>query len=299
MRLGLVILLCLLNVGCAILRKDKEEKVETRQEREQAEVVLKPSEVMKQKSSDIASPVSDRFYMRLTYFQPALETLLRVDSTGSTTPDGTLLSAEDDLGLDDVADQMRMEFDIRMRERNHLRVDYFKLNRFQQTQLARDIEFGDFTFNAGDTFRAKLDWRMLSLTYTYSLLKFERFEAGLGLGIHILEVKAEGNEPGTLNREGDSEVGAAPTIAANAAFRISKRWAITARAQQFKLEEEDEFSGELSEFHADIQYRWRKNFAVGLGYTSLVTNLDILDADQPFRFDMDASGPELFFRASF
>jgi hypothetical protein len=38
---------------------------------------------------------------------------------------------------------------------------------------------------------------------------------------------------------------------------------------------------------------------VGLGYTSLVTNLDILDAEQPFRFDMNASGPELFFRASF
>jgi hypothetical protein len=299
MRVGLVILLCLLNVGCAILRKDKEEKVETRQDRQQAEEVLKPSEALKPESSELASPVSDHFYMRLTYFQPTLQTQLRVDSTGSDAPDGTLLSAEEDLGLDDVADQARLEFDIRMGERNHLRVDYFKLNRFQQSRLARDIEFGDFTFNAGDTFRATLDWRVLSLTYTYSLLKSERFEAGLGLGIHLLEVKAEGSEPGTLNREGDSEVGAAPTIAANAAFRISKRWAITARAQQFKLERDNEFSGEMSDFHADIQYRWRKNFAVGLGYTSLVTNLDIIDADQPFMFDMDASGPELFFRASF
>ena len=163
-----------------------------------------------------------------------------------------------------------------MGERNHVRVDYFKLNRFQETQLARDIEFGDFTFDAGDTFRSKLDWRMLSLTYTYSLLKSERFEAGLGLGIHILEVKAEGSEPGTLNREGDSEVGAAPTFAANAAFRISKRWAVTARAQTFQLERENEFSGELSDFHADVQYRWRKNFAVGLGYTRLVTDIDII-----------------------
>ncbi len=299
MRLGLVILLCLLNTGCALWRKDRAEPVESRQDREKAEPVLKPSEVLKPKSSELASPVSDHFYMRLTYFQPTVATELRVDSTGAPVPDGTVLSAEEDLGLDDVADQARIEFDIRMGERNHMRVDYFKLNRFQQTQLARDIEFGDFTFNAGDTFRSKLDWRMLSLTYTYSLLKSERFEAGLGLGIHILEVKAEGNEPGTLNREGDSEVGAAPTFAANAAFRISKRWAITARAQTFQLEREDEFSGELSDFHADVQSRWRKNFAVGLGYTRLVTDIDIIDADQPFRFDLDASGPELFFRASF
>jgi hypothetical protein len=299
MRLGLVILLCFLNAGCAIWRKDRAEPVETRQDREKAEEVLKPSEVLKPKSAELASPVSDHFYMRLSYFQPTLTTELRVDSTGANTPDGTLLSAEEDLGLDDVANQARIEFDIRMGERNHMRVDYFKLNRFQQTQLARDIEFGDFTFNAGETFRSKLDWRMLSLTYTYSLLKSERFEAGLGLGIHILEVKAEGSEPGTLNREGDSEVGAAPTFAANAAFRISKRWAITARAQTFQLEHENEFSGELSDFHADVQYRWRKNFAVGLGYTRLVTDIDIQDADQPFQFDLDASGPELFFRASF
>jgi hypothetical protein len=299
MRLGLVILLSLLMTGCAIWRKDREEPVETRQEREKAEPVLKPSEVLMPKSRELASPVSDHFYMRLTYFQPALTTELRVDSSGSTEPDGDLLSAEDDLGLDDVADQARIEFDIRLRERNHVRIDYFKLNRFRETTLARDIEFGDFTFNEGDTFRSKLDWRMLSLTYSYSLLKSERFEAGLGLGLHLIEVKAEGSEPGTLNREGDSEVGAAPTFAINAAYRISKRWAITARGQMFSLDRENEFSGEIGDFHADIQYRWRKNFAVGLGYSRLFANVDIIDADQPFMFDMDASGPELFMRASF
>lgn len=299
MRLGLVILLSMLMTGCAIWRKDREEPVETRQEREKAEPVLKPSEVLQPKSNELASPVSDHFYMRLTYFQPALTTELRVDSSGSTTPDGTLLSAEDDLGLDDVANQARIEFDIRLKERNHVRVDYFKLSRFQEKTLERTIDFGDFRFNAGDTFRSKLDWRMLSLTYSYSLLKSERFEAGLGLGLHLIEVKAEGSEPGTLNREGDTEVGAAPTVALNAAYRISKRWAVTARGQLFSLERESEFSGELADFHADVQYRWRKNFAVGLGYSRLFANVDIVDADQPFMFDMDASGPELFFRASF
>lgn len=299
MRLGLVILLSLLMTGCAIWRKDRDEPVSTRQEREKAEPVLKPSEVLKPPSAELASPVSDRFYTRITYFQPTIETQIRVDSTGANTPDGTLLSAENDLGLDDEANQARIEFDFRLGERNHVRIDYFKLNRFKEVQLARPIEFGDYTFDAGDTFRSKLDWRMLSLTYSYSLLRSERFEAGLGLGVHLVEVKAEGQEPGTLRREGDSEVGIAPTVAINAAFRISKRWSITARAQTIELERENEFSGQLSDFHADLQYRWRKNFAVGLGYTRLIADVDIMDADQPFMFDMDASGPELFFRASF
>jgi hypothetical protein len=298
MRLGLVLLLCLLNTGCALWRKDREEPVENGPRQQTAEPVLKPSEALKPKSLELASPVSDLFYIRGTYFQGTVDTVLRVDSTGSTTQDGTVVSGEDDLGLDDVVDQARMEFDIRMGERNHLRIDYFKLDRFSQQPLPRDIEFGDFDFEEGDTFRTTLDWRMLGLTYTYSLFRSDRFEAGAGLGIHIIEAKAEGMEPGTLNIQKDSEAGPFPTIAVNGAFRISKRWAITARGQTFTANT-DRFEGTLSDYHADVQYRWRKNFAVGLGYSSIEVDLDVMDADQPFLFQMDTSGPEIFFRAAF
>lgn len=298
MRLGLVIVLSLLMTGCAIWRKDKEEPVENRSEREKAEPVLKPSEALKPEKNDIASPVSDRFYVRGSAFQGAVATQMRVDSTGATTPDGTLLSAEDDLGLDDTIEQARIEFDVRLKERNHVRVDYFKLDRFHQVVLPEDIEFGDFSFDAGDTFRSRLDWRALSLTYTYSLFKAERFEAGLGLGLHIFEIHAEGGEPGTLSRDRGDEAGAFPTVALNAAYRISKRWAVTARYNALKVDVDDG-TGEYIDAHADIQYRWRKNFAVGIGYTNLSIDLDLDDVDEPLFFNMDTKGPELFFRASF
>jgi hypothetical protein len=298
MRLGLIVLLCLLNTGCALWRRDQAEPVENRSREEKGEVVLKPSEALKPESLEIASPISDRFFVRGMYFQGNVETLLRVDSTGATTPDGTLLSGEDDLGLDDVVNQGRMEFDIRMGERNHIRIDYFKLNRFSEQALARDIEFGDFTFQAGDTFRAVLDWRMLGITYTYSLFRGERFEAGVGLGLHVLEAKAEGSEPGTLNREQDTEAGIFPTIAVNGAFRITRRWSVTVRGQSFSASPEG-FDGTLSDYHADVQFRWRKNLAFGIGYSAIEVDLDVIDADQPFLFNMNTSGPELFFRASF
>jgi len=298
MRLGLILLLCLLNTGCALWRRDRAEPVENGPREQKAEPVLKPSEALKPDSQGIASPVSDYFYMRGTYFQGKVDTLLRIDSTGATAPDGTVVSGEDDLGLDDVVDQARMEFDFRMGERNHMRIDYFKLNRYNQGPLPRDIDMGDFTFEEGDQFRAKIDWRMLSLTYTYSLFRAERFEAGLGLGLHILEMSAEGSEPGTLNREKDSEAGAFATIAVNGAYRISKRWAVTARGQSLSVNEEG-VAAALSDYHVDVQYRWRKNFAIGLGYSAIDIDLDVIDADQPFFFQMDTSGPELFFRASF
>ena len=298
MRLGLIVLLCLLNTGCALWRRDREEPVENGPRQEKAEPVLKPSEALKPKSLEIASPISDHFYMRGTYFQGTVTTTVRLDSSGATVPDGTVLSAETDLGLDDVVNQARMEFDVRMRERNHVRIDYFKLNRFKQVTLPRDIDFGDFSFDEGDLFRTKLDWRQLSITYTYSVFKFERFEAGVGLGLHIIEAKAEGSEPGTLNREQDSEVGIFPTIAANVAYRISKRWAVTARGQSFSAGV-DGFNGTLSDFHGDIQYRFKKTLVMGLGYSMVKSEIEVVDTDQPLLFNMDTSGPELFFRVSF
>ena len=39
--------------------------------------------------------------------------------------------------------------------------------------------------------------------------------------------------------------------------------------------------------------------AIGLGYSKIETNLQVFDTDQPLRFDLDTSGPEIFFRASF
>jgi len=300
MRLGLILLLCLLNTGCALWRRDRAEPVENGPREQKAEPVLKPSEALKPDTLDIASPVSDHFYMRGTYFQGTVDTVLRIDSTGATSPDGTVLSGEDDLGLDDVVDQARMEFDIRMGERNHVRIDYFKLNRFSQQPLPRDIQFGDFPFPEDTLFRSQLDYRMLSLTYTYSLFRAERFEAGLGLGLHIIEMTAEGGEPGTLERERDSEAAIAPTLALNAAYRISKRWAVTARGQAFSYSDDEEgFDGALSDYHIDVQYRWRKNFAIGLGYSAIDIDLEVANADNPFLFQMNTTGPELFFRASF
>jgi hypothetical protein len=297
MRLALVLVLSLVVSGCAIVRRDKEEPVESPPTRNKAEPVSKPSDVLRPDKLEVASPVSDHFAFRIIYFQPSVSTAFRLDSTNGLN-DGTPLSAENDLGLDDQVNQFRAEFDMRMGERHHLRADFFKLSRFHQLALARDINFGDFTFAQGTQFRTNLDWRVMSLTYTYQFLKFDRFEAGAGLGVHIIQAQASGGTPGTLNRERDTEVGIFPTVAVNAAFRVSKRWSVTARGQSFKASPEG-FDGTMSDYHFDLQYRWRENLAVGLGWSMLESNLEVTDTDQPLLFDLKTTGPELFFRASF
>ncbi len=297
MRVALVVVLGLVMSGCAVTRRDAEEPVENRGPRQsQAEEVLKPSEVLKPKSREIASPSTDKFYMRGVYFPASVETEIQLDSASGVP--GTLLSAEDDLGLDDKVDLGRMDFSIRMARRHNVRVDFFKLNRFSQDVLPRDIEFGDFTFDEGTNFRAKLDWRVLTLTHTYSFFQNERLEAGVGLGIHLIEAHAEGMEPGTNNREAADEVGIFPTINGIFSWRITKRFAFTARALWFSAAPE-EFDGTMSEYHADVQFRATNNLAVGLGYTKMSTELQVFDAEDPLLFNLNTAGPEVFIRFSF
>jgi len=308
MRFGLVLLLCLLNTGCAVWRRDREEPVENGPRPQTAEPVLKPSEALKPESLAIASPISDRFYVRISAFGASPETNLRLDRTQPTgiiipcigITCGTELVGEEDLALDDQVEQARMEFDVRMSDRNHLRIDYFKLNRFGDVIVTDPIRFGDQIYTANDNIRTNLDWRVLSLTWTYSLFKAERFEAGLGLGMHVIEAHAEMKEPGTLNIEKFDEVAPFATVAFNAAYRITKRWSITARGQTFEYSQ-DEITGRLSDFHADIQYRWHRNLAVGIGYTQLryELNREPLPGNKPAFFDMSVPGPEIFIRASF
>jgi hypothetical protein len=249
-----------------------------------------------------ASPITDRFALRVLYWPASLTTDLRLDSEGGRV--GTQLIAEDELGLDDSTSEARAELIFRLRERNRLRVDYLKLSRLGDKIITRPINFGDETFLVNDLAQTALEWRNLTFTYTRSVIWNPRFEVGLGLGISILEAKARGDVVRRNVRERQDGVGAFPTFALDGTWRISRRWAFTARAQRFTAQVDD-FEGSLADYHADVQYRWRENFAIGLGYTKLRTLVDVGDDDGAAsndltgRFDQKMTGPELFLRASF
>jgi hypothetical protein len=266
--------------------------------RPRASDTLKPPQ--KHRSS---SPITDRFALRILYWPASVETLLRLDRQTGTA--GTQLLAEDDLGLADRTDEARAEMIIRLRERNRLRVDYMKVARNGDQVLARTINFGNQTFNITDRAQTLLEWRDLTFTYTRSLLYTPRFELGLGLGISILEARARGEVVARNIRESQEAVGAFPTFALDGTWRISSRWSFNARAQRFTAQV-DEFEGSLADYHADVQYRWRENFSIGLGYTRFHTLVDVGaddtaggDNDLTGRFDQEVKGPELFLRASF
>jgi hypothetical protein len=254
------------------------------------------------KNRKTPSPITDRFYVRGTFFNPAISTTLRIDgaSPGGGVPGtpGTVVSGEKDLGLDSRNPMGRIEIMFRLRERNRLRVDYFESNRRGDHAISRPILFGNESFLVNDRVTSSVQWRQFGLTYTFSALRTDRFELGLGLAVHFVEAEARGEVTARQLRQEVSGAGAFPTIPLDFTWRISRRFAMVARAQYLHASVNN-FEGSMAEYHGDLQYRWKPNFSVGAGYTIMRSFLAVNDAHLPGFFRQNIRGPEGFFKVSF
>ncbi|MGH8211385.1 MAG: hypothetical protein ACREU6_17665 [Steroidobacteraceae bacterium] len=245
------------------------------------------------------SPITDRFYVRGIYYAPHVKTILRVDPHGALAGQvGTTLSAERDLGQDSRLNQGRIEMMFRLRARNKIRVDFLEVDRTATHQLGQPINFGEEAFPVSALLASEIDWRIFGLTYTYSIFHNDRFELGTGVGIHLLQAEAQAQVNATRQRQDVSGAGAFPTVPLDFAFRISQRFSVTARAQYFHASLSS-FDGWLADVHEDVQYRWKPNFSLGVGYSSIRAKLALNTGSFPGGFALSLEGPEAFFRVSF
>jgi hypothetical protein len=245
------------------------------------------------------SPITDHFYIRGTFYDPQVRTHLRVDPSQAVPGvTGTPVNGENILGLPNRLRQGRVEFMFRLRERSKVRVDYFEADRSGSKVLANDVVFGNQTFAAGQLTQTSLDWRQFDITYTYSLVRNDRFEVGTGVGIYFLQVDAIGQVPAQNQRQEVTAATPFPALPLDLTWRISSRWAATVRGAYLKATLSG-FRGWYADSHEDIQYRWNRNFAIGLGYAAIRTSLTRRGGSFPGAFAMSISGPEAFVRFSF
>jgi hypothetical protein len=59
------------------------------------------------------------------------------------------------------------------------------------------------------------------------------------------------------------------------------------------------FSGSLGDYHGDFQYRWRRNFSIGLGYSYFRQSYENAAHTNTGLLIMAIQGPEAFLRVSF
>ena len=244
-----------------------------------------------------SSPITDHFGLRAGYFLGKVSTTGHVDDPAAPAP-GTPFSAENDLGLTNNARDMRAEIMFRMRSRNRLRVEMWELNRQGTATPDHTIVYGGNSFLVTDQVHTRLDWRQVDFVYNYSLLRASRYELAAGLGIHLVQTEAEARVPARQVHEDFSGSGPFPTIDLEGTLRLWRRWSLEARGQYLSLTVSS-VKASMSDYSLDLQYRWKPNVALGLGYRAQQTKLQVSNNNPNGLLEMKVSGPSLFLRASF
>jgi hypothetical protein len=253
-------------------------------------VLLQPPAVI------IPSPINDRFALRVLYYHPAVNNRLRYDNTAGVP--GTVIDVEDLLGHKDSVHQGTIDMMFRMGERHRIHADFYQLRRTGDEVLGQQMRFGDDIYAPGAQLLSETELRKMGLTYTYSLLRRERFELGAGLGLHLLQLDGRTRVPATFASEQLDTAGPFAALAGQLTWRVTRRFSLNVSGQYFDLNP-DEVRGAFRHLHGDVQYRGWRNLAIGVGYSYSGYLVDSTDEEFSGFYRLVYKGPEAFFRVSF
>jgi hypothetical protein len=239
--------------------------------------------------------VEDRFRVETLLLNAGYDTTVRVDE--SLTQRGSVIDAEDDLGLDDAELLAQAEVTLLPGERHLIRLNGLSSNRSAQTTLEETIEFDDEVYLEGERVDSELNLRMIGLTYGYRFLVRRRGELTGTFGIQVADVEANAVVRSRVVRDSESGIAPLPLAGLEGRFDLSERWAFEGRVQ-YLTADIDEVDGEILDARAAVTWRMNPYLLFGLGYRTFSIEVDSRDPDTPGLVDMSMDGPLLFVRAS-
>jgi hypothetical protein len=239
--------------------------------------------------------VEDKFRAEVMMLGATYDTDLRIDPTLATQ--GTLISAEDDLGLDDSDLLPLAEITLLPGDRHLVRLSGFGMRRSAQQVINRTIVFDDQTYQAGELVNSTLNMTIFGLTYGYSIVKMQQLDIALTFGIQVIEVEANAVVRSRVVRDAETGVTPLPLGGIEGRYDFSDQWSAEMRLQYISVEF-DEINGSVMDARAALT--WRKNpyLVFGVGYRMFGVEVDSQDIDTPGRVDAQMAGPLLFMRAS-
>ena len=239
--------------------------------------------------------VEDRFRVEVMTLSANIDTDVRIDPSLATQ--GTLIDAEDDLGLDDNKLLPLAEITLLPGERHLIRLSGFSLRRSARAVIDKTIVFDDQTYLPGEPVDSTLNLTSVGLTYGYSIVKALGVDVALTFGLQIIEVEANALVRSRVVRESDTAVTPLPLVGIEGRYDFNERWSVEARAQYLSVEF-DEIDGSVLDARAALTWRMNPYLVLGLGYRTFDVKVDSRDIDDPGIFDMKMAGPLLFMRAS-
>ena len=250
--------------------------------------------------------IEDKFVLSLgAYF---FQTDVKAGLNGSSlqNPD---IDFDQTFGKANDATRIRGDALWRITPTQHVRLMIFD-NTIDRTKVIdRQINWGDYTFNAGANVQSKVKYQVYELAYEYAFLHEPTYEVAASLGVHYTDLSlqlsgvatltdANGTTTTSFSTKQSSVPVPLPVIGVRGAWAVSPTVALGASAQFFKAKVGN-YDGHLGEFDATATWMFSQNFGVGLGYNVFRTTIDVTKNDFDGRLRFGYSGARLFLTGAF
>jgi hypothetical protein len=257
-------------------------------------------------AQDVVRPGQEKWTLMLGAFLPAFKTEMKVDNDQLGPGDNVNLA--DDLGVDQDESGGWFGVEWRFAPRHRIGFTYSRFTLNGQRTTTRDLQIGDEVFPAGATVTSQLRLEIIPITYSYSLLKRERDELAVTAGLHWSRVRfsAEGSASlGVQDLSRDSTADAdvpLPLFGLRYDHHFSDRWSAGASAAVFALkfgEDTWSFEGSLWSVRLHAEYRFARNFALGVALDGFDVSVDASQDNWKGGFDYGYWGPQIYLTARF
>lgn len=253
-------------------------------------------------TSASAQAMDERFWLEGSGYFPGIETKINVSRPGQP---GTVIDAENDLGMEDTDTLPAIYAGWRMSPRWILTGEFYALDRESSKTLERTIEFDGATYPVGVSLDSKIASNVYRATVGYSFIHNDRSELGAAIGLHATDFDI------ALN--GEAQIGPAvrqvvkrqrtflapmPTIGVYGTYEITPRVILNGRVDFLSLEV-DEYGGGITNAQASVAYRFSRNFSAGVAWRYVAYDLQVEKTDYDADIDYNFSGPSIFARVSF
>lgn len=210
---------------------------------------------------------------------------------------GALIDFEDDMGLDES--NLIGLFDARWHftERWQLEVEYFKLDRDNEKQIQRVIDWGNLNIPIDGVAKGTFNIEDFRVSVGYSFFRTKDKEVGVGIGAHVAKLEA-GLSTLNFGSEFASQTAPLPFITIYARMALTDRWLLSVRVDRLSLDTGD-IDGKVFSSGFDVIYQPWQHFSIGLGFRDINFQVSSTSDDWRGKAQIQQSGPALFIATSF
>lgn len=270
--------------------------------------------------SEKQHPMMDaRFGIWLGGFFPDISSKISINGEVIENPPN--LSLEEIFGLEDSKSVLWGGANWRISNRNMVEFEFANLNRNAITELVTDepIEIGDSLVDAGVRIDTTFDLTLARLTYGYSVVRNEKMDVQLKVGLHLTDIAASIKlgagvrvcQPGDIvpddcevrteatDRLESSDVTLPlPHFGVSLSYAFTPKFALRTQAIGFALEIND-IKGSLLEIDADVIYHPWRRFGLGAGVRYFNANIESTGPHLNGEFDFEYFGPVVYGKFTF